>query len=232
MSGVALVHDYLLVMRGAERSFAAIAECFPEAPIYTLLYDPAGTNQRFENREVHTSYLQRFGTRQRGFRRLLPLLPSAVERLPLRDYELVISSSSAFAHGVRVGANAVHVCYCYTPFRYAWHDRDRSSEEVPRWARPALRRTLARMRRWDLAASRRTTAYIAISELSRKRIFDAWGSDASIVHPPVDVERFSAGSSGGLLPARDRAREHKLVDVALEAAKIAGSSDQGRRRRP
>src|SRR2546427_10144557 len=97
---VALVHDYLLVMRGAERTFAAIADCFPDAPIYTLLYDRAATEDRFAERSVHTSYLQRSGVRQAGFRRLLPLFPRAVERLAVQQHDLVISSSSAFAHGV------------------------------------------------------------------------------------------------------------------------------------
>src|SRR5438093_8877677 len=93
---VALVHDYLLVMRGAERTFAAIAGCFPEAPIYTLLYDRAATEERFADRSVHTSYLQWSGIRQAGFRRLLPLFPGAVKRLRLDEHDLIISSSSAF----------------------------------------------------------------------------------------------------------------------------------------
>lgn len=116
-----LVHDYLLVLRGAERTFAAIADCWPEAPVYTLLYDADETAGRFEGREVHSSYLQRLGARQRGFRRLLPLFPRAAESLPVQRHDLVISSSSAFAHGIRQAPGATHVCYCHTPFRYVWH---------------------------------------------------------------------------------------------------------------
>jgi glycosyltransferase involved in cell wall biosynthesis len=220
-ASVALVHDYLLVMRGAERTFAAIADCFPDAPIYTLLYDEQGTDRRFAGREVHTSYLQRLGTTQYGFRRLLPLFPGAVERLPVRDYDLVISSSSAFAHGVRVGTGARHVCYCYTPFRYAWHERDRALDEVPSPLRPLLSRSLSRIRRWDLAASRRTSKYVAISELSRQRIRDAWGRDSEIVHPPVEVERFAPGAPGDYFLLVTELVRHKLVEVALQAAKRA-----------
>src|SRR5918997_4930360 len=95
---VALVHDYLLVHRGAERTFAAIADLWPEAPIYTLLYSPMGTNERFTHRTVHSSFLQRLGADQRNFRRLLPLFPRAAASLPVGEYDLVISSSSAFAH--------------------------------------------------------------------------------------------------------------------------------------
>src|SRR3954471_17729991 len=125
MDNAALVHDYLLVLRGAERSFAAMADCWPTAPIYTLLYDAGGTAGAFDDRRVITSPLQRLGARQGGFRRLLPFFPWAVERLPLQDHDLIVSSTSAFAHGVRPRAGAVHISYCYTPFRYAWHERER-----------------------------------------------------------------------------------------------------------
>src|SRR5215211_5765984 len=170
-----LVHDYLLVMRGAERAFAALSECWQEAPIYTLFHDPHGTGGRFTDRDVRTSYLQHVHIRQGGFRRLLPLLPHAAERLPVEKHDLIISSSSAFAHGVRPREGAVHVCYCYSPFRYAWYEERSALAEMPRFARPAVRRILARIRRWDLAASRRVTRYIAISEWSRRRIQETYG---------------------------------------------------------
>src|SRR3954466_14873432 len=104
----ALVHDYLLVMRGAERTFSAMAEVWSDSPIYTTLYCNRGTEARFADRTVHTSYLQRTRTRQDRFRRLLPLYPSAVERLPVKQYDVIVSSSSAFAHGIRARADAVH----------------------------------------------------------------------------------------------------------------------------
>ena len=100
---LALAHDYLLVMRGAERTFAEMVACWPQAPVYTLLYDEAAMNERFDGREVHTSYLQRLGIRQKGFRYLLPFLPRATERLAVGDYSTIVSSSSAFIHGLRPG---------------------------------------------------------------------------------------------------------------------------------
>jgi glycosyltransferase involved in cell wall biosynthesis len=217
----ALVHDYLLVMRGAERTFAAMAECFPHAAIYTLLYDPAGTERRFEGRSIHVSYLQRCHARQSGFRKLLPLFPRAVEHLPLQQHELVLSSSSAFAHGVRPGDGAVHICYCYTPFRYAWHERDRALQEVPPPLRPALRRTLARIRRWDVAASERVTHFIAVSRLVRQRIADCWGREASVIHPPVDTGRFWIGAAENFFLVVAELVPHKRVGHALEAARRA-----------
>ena len=133
----ALVHDYLLTMRGAERSFAAIADCWPQAPIYTLLYDELGTGGAFRRRAVNTSYLQRFPARQSRFRHLLPMFPRAVERLPLDSHSLVISSSSAFAHGVHTRPDAAHICYCYTPFRYAWIEEARQSTRLHAWRVPS-----------------------------------------------------------------------------------------------
>src|SRR6185437_7032507 len=154
---VCLAHDYLLVMRGAERTFAAIADMYPRAPIFTLLYDEEGTGGRLAGREIVTSSLQRLGVRQSSFRRLLPLYPRAIERLALPDCELVLSSSSAFAHGVRATAGAVHVCYCHAPFRYAWYEQARALAEAPAPLRGLLRLQLARMRRWDLRARAWTT---------------------------------------------------------------------------
>ena len=220
-AGVALVHDYLLVMRGAERSFAAIADSYPQAPIFTLLYDEQGTDGRFAGRSVSTSPLQRLGATQGNFRRLLPLYPAAVSRLPLPPCDLVLSSSSAFAHGVRAPQGAVHLCYCYTPFRYAWYEQARALEEVPAPLRPLLRAELARIRRWDVRASRHVDAYVAISELSRERIERYWGRQASVVHPPVETDRFAPGEPGDALLVVSELVRHKRLQVALEAARRA-----------
>lgn len=228
-SPVALVHDYLLVSRGAERTFEAIAECWPEAPIYTLLYDREGTQDRFAHREVRTSCLQRLGARQANFRRLLPVLPWAAGSLPLSTYELVISSSSAFAHGVRVGSGGRHVCYCHSPFRYAWFETERALAEVPAPLRPLLAQLLRALRVHDRAAARRVTRYLANSELTRQRIASCWDREAEVVHPPVEVDRFSpARSTRSLLPRARRSFlvvgelvAHKRVEVALEAARQA-----------
>jgi len=219
---IGLAHDYLLVLRGAERTFATMADCWPGAPIYTLLYDPPGTFARFEDHPVFTSPVQRLGIRQRGFRRLLPLFPRAAERLPVQDHELIISSSSAFAHGVRPRQDAQHVCYCHSPFRYAWHERERALEEAPRIARPLLGAVLNRVRDWDLEAAQRATHYIANSRITQQRIAEFWGRDSVVVHPPVEVDRFSIGEPQDFLLVVMELVRHKRVDFALEAARRAG----------
>ena len=122
-SRVALVHDFLVDVRGAERVFLAVCDLFGEADLFTAVYDEEGTEGRFAHRTVHTSYLQRLRPNARTFRALLPLYPAAMEALDLRGYDLVISSSSAWAHGVIPDEDAVHVCYCHNPFRYAWNAR-------------------------------------------------------------------------------------------------------------
>jgi glycosyltransferase involved in cell wall biosynthesis len=218
---VSLVHDYLLVMRGAERTFAAIAELYSQAPIFTLLYDQHGTNDRFHGRSITTSPLQRLGVDQSRFRRLLPLYPSAIGRLRLPPSEVVLSSSSAFAHGVHAPEGAAHICYCYTPFRYAWYEEDRALEETPPLVRPLLRSQLRRIRRWDLSASRTVDAYIAISQLSRARIKRYYHRDATVIHPPVETERFTPGEPGEKLLIVSEIVRHKRLEVALEAARRA-----------
>jgi glycosyltransferase involved in cell wall biosynthesis len=218
---VGLVHDYLLVMRGAERTFAAIADCWPEAPIYTTLYSPRATEDRFGARSVRTSYLQRLGVRQRGFRLLLPLFPGAVERLPVGGHRLIVSSSSAFAHGIRPAPDAVHVCYCHTPFRYIWHEHEAALAEAPRPIRPLLARSLERIRRWDLEAATRVTRYIANSRQVQERIERLYGRDSTVIHPPVDVDRFAPTAALDYFLVVGELVPHKRVDVALKAARLA-----------
>jgi glycosyltransferase involved in cell wall biosynthesis len=231
---VCLAHDYLLVMRGAERTFAAIADAYRRAPIFTLLYDELGTGGRFAGRPIETSALQRLGIGQARFRRLLPLYPHMARRLRPPACEVVLSSSSAFAHGLRVPDGAVHVCYCYTPFRYAWNEREVALREAPAPLRPLLGWELSRIRRWDLAASARVDAYIAISRLGRERIRRCYGRDAAIVHPPVETERFAPGKPGEKLLVVSELVRHKRVHIALEAARrarapiaVVGSGPEG-----
>jgi len=221
VSDPALVHDYLLVMRGAERTFAAIASCWPGAPIFTLLCDRERTEQDFVGHRISTSYLQRVGIGQARFRQLLPFYPRAAERLPVEDYDLVVSSSSAFAHGVHIKPSATHICYCHTPFRYAWHERDLTVQHAPPPLRPLSRALLNRIRSWDECASRRVTHYIANSRLTRERIQEYYGRDATIIHPPVDVDRFHCATPEDFFLVVSEVLWHKRVELALQAAKRA-----------
>ncbi len=221
MQNPALVHDYLLVMRGAERTFAAMASCWPEAPVFTLVCDRQTVGSDFADRPISTSYLQHLRPRQAHFRRLLPLFPHAVETLPVSDYDVVISSSSAFAHGVRTKPSATHICYCYSPFRYAWHERDSTIQHTPAALRPLARGFLRRRREWDVAASGRVTHYIAISQITRQRIHEYYGREATVIHPPVDVNRFHSAPPEDFFLVVSEVLWHKRVEIALQAARLA-----------
>jgi glycosyltransferase involved in cell wall biosynthesis len=233
-----LVHDYLLVMRGAERTFAQMADLWPAAPIVTLLYDRDVFGERLAGHPVGTSRLQRLGARQSTFKVLLPAMPAAAERLPVAGHDLVVSSSSGFAHGVRPDPGAVHVCYCHAPFRYAWNEQQTGVAQVPRVARPIVRRVLQRIQRWDRAAAQDGTHYIANSRVTQGRIRRFWGVEADIVHPPVELDRFSPGDPDEHLLFVGELVRHKQVEVALQAARearmpiriVGGGADEGRLR--
>jgi glycosyltransferase involved in cell wall biosynthesis len=222
MSKLVLVHDYLLVLRGAERTFGVIADTWPDAPIATLLYDEAGTEGRFAGRELRTSPLQQLGFRQSTFRTALPLFPTATRHLDMRPASIVLSSSSAFAHGVRKPPGARHVCYCHSPFRYAWHAQSFALAEVPRAIRPALELILRRHRGFDRRAARDVDQYVANGEITRERIRRFWGRDSVIVHPPVEVHRFSVGEPADYVLFVGELVRHKRPELAIEAASAAG----------
>src|SRR5215213_834128 len=190
MARLVLVHDYLLVLRGAERTFAAMADAWPRADVVTLLFDEEAMAGRFAGHAVTTSPLQRLGADQRRFRALLPVLGPAARRLPTDDADRIVSSSSAFAHGVRKRPGAVHVCYCHSPFRYAWHEQARARSEVPRALRGMLEVLLRRHRAFDRRAAAGVDRYIANGRLTQERIRRFWGRGADLLHPPVDVGRF------------------------------------------
>lgn len=217
-----LGHDYLLVRRGAERVFLAMAELWPSAPVATLLYDGSVFDDRLGDREVRTSSLQRLGADQGSFKRLMPLLPSAAERLDVSGSPLLVTSSSAYAHGFVPDAGATHVCVCHTPFRYAWYEHDNGIRQAPKPLRPLVRRALDKARRWDYQAAQRDTHYVAVSRLSQERIRRYWGRDAEIVHPPVELDRFTPGERSDYVLVVAELVRHKRVDFALEAARRAG----------
>ena len=217
---VALVHDFLLDLRGAERVFAALCDMFPQADLFTAVYDVVGTEGRFATRQVNTSSLQRLRPTARTFRALMPFYPGAVESIDLRGYDLVVSSSSAWAHGVIPDEQAVHVCYCHNPFRYAWNAREETLARWPAPLRPVLSRTLSRWRAWDTLAARRVDRYVANSETTRRRLHRYYGREAEVLAPPVETTRFTplpASRIGENYVVLSELMAHKRLDVAVRA---------------
>lgn len=214
---VALVHDFLLDVRGAERVFLELCRLWPEADLYTALYDEEGTEGRFAGRNVHTSYLQRFRPSARTFRALLPLYPSAIESLDLSGYDLVLSSSSAWAHAVLCDEQAIHVTYCHNPFRYAWNDRERTLARRDPLTRAMLRALFRRWRQWDWIAAQRSDRFVANSRTTQSRIQAYYGRLSTIVHPPVETQRFSPRPVGSHFALVSELMPHKEIDIAVEA---------------
>ncbi len=214
---VALVHDFLLDVRGAERVFVELCEMWPEADIFTAVYDEDGTEGRFANRNVHSSFLQRLRPSARTFRVLLPLYPAAIESFDLHDYDLVISSSSAWAHAVLCDERSVHVSYCHNPFRYAWNDRDQTLARRDPLTRAFLRGVFRRWRQWDWIAAQRTNRYVANSGITQARIRAYFGRESAVVYPPVDTARFSPGPVGDHYLVVSELMAHKQIDVAIAA---------------
>jgi glycosyltransferase involved in cell wall biosynthesis len=217
-----LVHDHLLAMRGAERTFAAIADVWADAPIYTLLYDEQMSDRRFAGRDVHTSLLRTSELRERGFARLRRLFPLAVRRLLVHEHELLITSSTGFALGARPGRDAVHVCYCHSLLREAWHDREESLAATDVFSRPLARLRTGTLRRADRRSSTTVTDFVANSAITGRRIEEFLGRESTVIHPPVEVERFSPRAPEDYFLVVAELVPHKRVDVALEAAKLAG----------
>jgi glycosyltransferase involved in cell wall biosynthesis len=214
---VALVHDFLLDVRGAERVFAAICDLYPDADLFTAVYDEDGTEGRFSHRRVNTSFLQRLRPTARTFRSLLPLYPYAIESLDLAGYDLVISSSSAWAHGVVVDPGAVHVCYCHNPFRYAWNAREETLRRRSVLTRPVLGVVFQRWRQWDWIAAQKVDRYVANSATTARRVRRYFSRDATVVYPPVELERFARAPVGDEYLVLSELMPHKRIAVAIEA---------------
>ena len=217
-----LVNDYLLALRGPERTFAAIAELWPDAPLYTLLYDEAATDGEFAHREVLSSLLQGRAARQRGWNRRVALFPAAVRRLPVEQHDLVVSSSRGFALGAHHRDDAVHVCYCHSPFRDAWHDSADLLAGASALKRALIRRGLNSIQRADLKAAARVTDFVANGALTQQRIAEFYGRESTIIHPPVEVDRFMPAEPEDYFLVVAELLPHKRVELALEAARLAG----------
>ena len=216
----ALVHDFLVSVRGADRVFMEMCSLWPDADVFTPVYDEDGTEGRFAGRRIQTSFLQRTRPTSRTFRALLPLYPAAIESFDLSSYELVISSSSAWAHAVLCDEETVHVCYCHNPFRYAWNERHRTlAERHDPISRAVLRGLFRRWREWDWIAAQRVDRYITNSRTTQGRIRSYFGRDSRIVYPPVATERFRPGHVGDYYLVVSELVSHKQIEVAIKAFK-------------
>ena len=217
---VALVHDWLTGMRGGEKCLEALCELYPAATLFTLFYRRGHLSPLIERMDIRTSPLQRVPGWQRIYRHLLPLYPRAIESFDLAGYDLVISSSHCVAKGARAAPGATHLCYCHTPMRYAW-DQYRHyfpPERLAWWNRRAIPALIGRMRAWDVATADRPHRYAANSRHVAARIRTAYGREAEVIYPPVDLASLRLGDgSGGYYLMVNAFAPYKRVDLVVEA---------------
>jgi glycosyltransferase involved in cell wall biosynthesis len=187
---VAVVHEWLTIPGGSEQVVLELLEMFPQAELFTSIYDPAPWPAQITERPVHASWLSRLPGARSHYRRLLPLMDRAYRSFDLSGFDLILSSNHACAKNVRTPPGALHVCYCHTPMRYAWEEDFLEGEEVGRLTRLALPLLLGRLRREDLRGAASPDVFVANSRHVAERIERCYGRTAEVVHPPVDVEHF------------------------------------------
>ncbi len=217
---IALVHDYLNQRGGAERVFAHVARAYPDAPVYTALYDPAATGDLVPPARVRTSFLAKLPLANRYFRFLAPLYPRAFESFDFSGYDTILSSTTAWGKGVIVPPDAVHVCYTHTVSRFTFApDGYVGGLGARTFAKPFLRSLVE----WDKRAARRPTQFVASSRNAAERIKRYYGRDSLVLHCPVDIGRFSVGSGcGEHVFIASRLLPYKRIDLAIAAADMAG----------
>lgn len=217
---VALVHDHLTQSGGAERVLEAMQAIWPQAPTFTLLYDEQIMRDSFGHKDIRPSFLQRLPLALKKPRWFLPLMTTATERYDLSDFDVIVSSSSAFSKGIIAPAEALHICYCHTPTRYLWSDTHSYVDELaaPGLVKRFLPPLLTQLRTWDRLAADRVDFFVANSQTVARRIKKYYRRESEVIHPPVDIDKFNI--SNGLKEyylIGGRLVSYKRYDLVVEA---------------
>lgn len=217
---VAIVHDWLNQMGGAENVLEVMVSIFPDAPVFTTIYGPDLMTPAYKRWDIRTSWLNHAPAIHRHHQPYLPLYPAAVRSLDLRGYDLILSNKSGFIHGVKTHPGQVHLCYCLAPTRYVWDYRSYASrEQFGRLTGLVLAPLIAGLRRWDYQAAQRVDQFCAISTEIQQRIRTFYHRSSHIIAPPVDTDRFQPLSN----PKQDyyfivsRLIPYKRIDLAVRA---------------
>lgn len=216
---LAIAHDFLTQMGGAENVVKVFREIFPDAPIYTSIYNPDVMCPSFKTADIRTSFMQKLPFVKKHSRRYLPFYPYAFESFDLSEYDVVLSSSSSFAKGVITGPHTCHICYCYTPMRFVWNYHTYIDQEpFSKFTKAVLPYLIHRLRRWDEISSNRVDHFISISSEIDKRIRKHYRRLSTVILPPVDTSRFSIGErDGGYYLIVSRLLPYKRIDIAIQA---------------
>jgi len=217
---VALIHDHLAQDGGAEKVLKVLADMFPDAPIYTLLYEKKNADKYYKGRKIETSIIQRLPGGVRFYQWYMPFMPMAVEFFDLTQFDVVISDTSSFAKGVITSTKTLHICYCHTPTRYLWSDTHQYLKELKynKYIKKVISLILNYVRIWDRLAADRVDVFIANSKFIAKRISKYYKRDSTIIFPPVDTDNFKvADSIGDYFLIGGRLAPYKRVDIVVEA---------------
>lgn len=190
---IAIIHDWLVTNAGAEKVLKAMLEIFPTADIFSIV-DFLNENDRniiLNGKYAKTSFIQKLPFSKKYFRNYLPLFPIAVESFNLKNYDLIISSSWAFAKGIKKNQKQLHISYCYTPIRYAWDLYDEYTSSLKQPKKFIVEKTLQYIKNWDIKTLNRVNYFIADSKFVKERIKRIYNRDAKVIYPPVDVEKFN-----------------------------------------
>ena len=217
---IAIVHDWLTNMGGAEQVVINLKRIFKDAPIYTTFYTPDNLNEELKNIDVRTSFLQKKNKKVIDHKKYFPFMPRAFEAFDLSDYDLVISSSSSCAKGIITNPNSIHICYCHTPMRYAWEMRDEYTKNMGRLKKKLVDILLHYMRIWDVTSSNRVDYFVANSNEVRNRIRKHYKREAYVINPPVRCSYFETSETDGdYYLVLSRLVSYKRFDIAVKACK-------------
>lgn len=219
---VAIVHHWFVTRGGGERVAECIASLFSEAEIFTLVADAPGIPEGLRGRRLHTSFLQRIPLAKNYHRHMMPLYPMGTEGLDLRGFDLVISSDSGPVKGVRVDAQAVHICYCHSPMRYLYDGYETYRAQMGVITRAVFSATAGRVRAWDERAAQRVSYFIANSEYVADRIRRCYGRESVVIHPPIDLHRARVAEVGSHYLCAGRLVGYKRTELMIEACARLG----------
>src|SRR5438128_8189000 len=239
---VVLVHDWLTGLRGGEKCLEVLCRRWPSAPLFTLLHKPGAVTSVIERRRIRTSFLQGLPSVERYYRYLLPMMPAAAESWRLPRCDLVVSFSHCVAKAARPPLGVPHVCYCFTPMRYAWHQREAyfGAERFGRLKSRTLDWLLQALREWDRRTAERVTHFMAISRTVQQRIAECYGRTSVVVYPPADTAFFCPArvQREGYYLTVSAFTPYKRLDLAIAACNqlrrplvvIGGGQDEKRLR--
>ena len=221
---VAIIHYWLVGMRGGEKVLEELCLLYPQADIFTHVHVPEKTSALINSHKIVTTYIGRLPFAAKFYQKYLPLMPSALEELDLTGYDLVISCESGPAKGVITHPNAVHVCYCHTPMRYLWDQYHTYRANSGWFTRLVMSLTMPALRAWDVASAAHVDRFIANSTFVARRIAKAYRRESTVVFPPVDLDAYAIAQN----PTRDfyfyigQLVPYKRVDLAIAACNALG----------